>query len=259
MIMRFYDPQAGSIFIDGSDLRDVRLCDVRGAIGVVQQNTELFQGTIEENITYGIEKDSYTREDVIEAAKKACAHDFIKAFPEGYSTRVGEKGVRISGGQKQRISIARVFLRNPRILLLDEATSALDAESESKVQEALDNLMTSDGSNKTVVLVAHRLSTGINADQICVVDSGAIREVGNHEDLLKLNGLYATLVRRQLKKKGNLLDVDDSHDEDEENDDHEGVQNDDRMSSVRSRSSIVGTASVSSGAIVSSVEQFTSL
>lgn len=259
MIMRFYDPQEGSIMFDGHELKELCLADIRKCIGVVQQNTELFGGTIEENITYGLPEDSWTRDDVINAAKKACAHEFIKEFPEGYQTRVGERGMRISGGQKQRISIARVFLRNPRILLLDEATSALDAESESKVQEALDNLMTSDGSNKTVVLVAHRLSTVINADQICVVDSGAIREVGNHEDLLKLNGLYATLVRRQLKKKGNLLDVDDSHDEDEENDDHEGVQNDDRMSSVRSRSSIVGTASVSSGAIVSSVEQFTSL
>merc|ERR1711991_52464 len=243
MIMRFYDPQAGRIFIDGSDLRDVRLCDVRGAIGVVQQNTELFQGTIEENITYGIEKDSYTREDVIEAAKKACAHDFIKAFPEGYSTRVGEKGVRISGGQKQRIAIARVFLRNPRILLLDEATSALDAESEAKVQEALDNLMHVNGPTvpKTAILVAHRLSTVMNADQIVVLDGGCVVERGTHEDLWALNGVYARLVRRQLKKKSRVLDADD-----EEDDENDETGDEIRMSAQRigGRASIVGTISL---------------
>ena len=178
---------------------------------MVQQNTELFGGTIEENITYGLEPGSWTRDDVINAAKNACAHDFIKAFPEGYLTRVGERGIRISGGQKQRISIARVFLRRPKILLLDEATSALDAESESKVQEALDKLMGPHQTEKrTVILVAHRLSTVINADQIAVIGNGRILERGSHEELLNLNGEYANLVRRQLKKKNSILEMDET-------------------------------------------------
>ena len=155
---------------------------------------------------------------MIAAAKKACAHDFIKEFPEGYKTRVGERGVRISGGQKQRISIARVFLRKPKILLLDEATSALDAESESKVQEALDTLMAdyksdndsnSQMEKKTIILVAHRLSTVINADQIAVIGAGQILELGNHDTLYSLGGVYTSLVQRQLKKKESQLNQDD--------------------------------------------------
>lgn len=159
---------------------------------------------------------SWTREDVISAAKKACAHDFIKEFPEGYLTRVGERGVRISGGQKQRISIARVFLRKPKILLLDEATSALDAESESKVQEALDTLMAdykhdndTRSEKKTIILVAHRLSTVINADQIAVIGAGRILELGSHETLYNLGGVYTSLVQRQLKKKESQLNQDE--------------------------------------------------
>lgn len=208
LIMRFYDPIEGEILIDGSDLRSLCLKDLRRQIGVVQQNTELFAGTIEENITYGMEPGSWRREDVIEAAKQACAHDFIKKFPEGYLTRVGERGVRISGGQKQRIAIARVFLRKPRILLLDEATSALDAESEARVQEALDKLISSDldnGRKRTIILVAHRLSTVINADQIAVINSGKVVELGGHEELIALGGEYAKLVQRQIKKKEAML------------------------------------------------------
>jgi ABC-type multidrug transport system fused ATPase/permease subunit len=170
------------------------------------------------------------RKDIIAAAKKACAHEFIVQMSEGYGTRVGERGVRLSGGQKQRIgkqhvlevvklsssdgltsahvisAIARVFLRKPRILLLDEATSSLDAESEAKVQEALDRLIGEGGA--TVVLVAHRLSTVVNADQIAVVGDGRILELGNHESLLAANGAYANLVRRQLAKKNSIVDMD---------------------------------------------------
>lgn len=226
LLMRFYDPKEGQIFFDGVPLSELCLRDVRRNIGIVQQNTELFGGTIEENITYGLEPGSWTREEVIEAAKSACAHDFIKQFPEGYLTRVGERGVRISGGQKQRISIARVFLRRPKILLLDEATSALDAESEAAVQEALDKLMrdssygdnSSNGSRSsrsasnsscTIILVAHRLSTVINAHQIAVVQDGQLVEVGNHDTLInKPNGAYARLVAKQLKKASSIIDAD---------------------------------------------------
>lgn len=208
MILRFYDPKDGEILLDGSNLKDYCLRDVRKQVGVVSQNTELFGGTIEENITYGMEPGTWSRKDVIQAAKNACAHDFIKEFPEGYLTRVGERGVRISGGQKQRIAIARVFLRNPKILLLDEATSALDAESEAKVQEALDKLMSDKTKQRTIILVAHRLSTVINADQIAVINNGVIVECGKHEELLALGGQYSNLVQRQLKKKNSIVDAD---------------------------------------------------
>ena len=222
LIMRFYDPIEGSIVIDGSDLTGLCLKDLRRQIGVVQQNTELFAGTIEENITYGMDSGTWSREEVIAAAKQACAHDFIKQFPEGYLTRVGERGVRISGGQKQRIAIARVFLRKPRILLLDEATSALDAESEARVQEALDKLISSfdlDNCKRTIVLVAHRLSTVINADQIAVVHSGKVVELGKHEELIALGGEYAKLVQRQVKKKESvLMELPSSADEEEKKD-----------------------------------------
>lgn len=221
LIMRFYDPIEGSIVIDGSDLTGLCLKDLRRQIGVVQQNTELFAGTIEENITYGMDSGTWSREEVIAAAKQACAHDFIKQFPEGYLTRVGERGVRISGGQKQRIAIARVFLRKPRILLLDEATSALDAESEARVQEALDKLISSsdlDNCKRTIVLVAHRLSTVINADQIAVVHSGKVVELGKHEELIALGGEYAKLVQRQVKKKESVLMELSSSAEEEKND-----------------------------------------
>jgi ATP-binding cassette subfamily B protein len=208
MIMRFYDPRKGEISLDGVDIKTLCLRDIRRQIGFVQQNTELFGGTIEENITYGLEPGSWTREEVIEAAKNACAHEFIKSFPEGYLTRVGERGVRISGGQKQRIAIARVFLKRPKILLLDEATSALDSESEAKVQEAIDKLISDKTDQRTVVLVAHRLSTVINANQIAVIGDGRILERGTHEALMKKGGEYAKLVMRQLKKKNSVLDMD---------------------------------------------------
>ena len=213
MLLRFYDPQTGSVILDGRDMRDLRLRDIRRNMGVVQQNTDLFGGSIEENIAYGLEPGTWTRGQVISAAKKACAHDFIKAFPEGYATRVGERGVRISGGQKQRIAIARAFLRRPKILLLDEATSALDAESEGQVQVALDNLMAEKGS--TILLVAHRLSTVMNADQICVVDNGIIVESGTHDNLFAAKGVYYRLVERQMRKKRSIISETKEPDEDE--------------------------------------------
>ena len=155
LLMRFYDPSEGRIMLDGHPLTALNLRWVHQNMGLVAQETQLFAKTIKENLVYGCEK--YTEEDIIEAARAANAHDFIASFPDGYETRVGERGVRLSGGQKQRLSIARVMLRKPRILLLDEATSALDAESEALVQEALDKLI--GGGGRTIVLVAHRLST----------------------------------------------------------------------------------------------------
>lgn len=223
LLMRFYDPQEGMILLDGHDIRDLKLRDLRRHIGVVQQNTELFQGTIEENIAYGLEPGAWSREEVVQAAKQACAHEFICSFPEGYATRVGERGIRISGGQKQRIAIARVFLRKPKILLLDEATSALDAESEAQVQNALDRLITTkaDGlnaasSNPTVVLVAHRLSTIIGANTIAVIDNGLIIERGTHDELMALGGTYKRLVEKQLKRKDAHVDADQLTDADED-------------------------------------------
>mmetsp|Transcript_17598 Transcript_17598/g.56903 ORF Transcript_17598/g.56903 Transcript_17598/m.56903 type:complete len:157 (+) Transcript_17598:2174-2644(+) len=151
----------------------------------------MFADTIEYNITYGMDPDSYTKADVQAAAEAAHAHEFILEFPDGYNTRVGERGVRLSGGQKQRISIARAFLRKPRLLLLDEATSALDADSESLVQDSLNRLISEGG--RTVVLVAHRLSTVVGADKIGVIDGGRVVEQGNHTELLAAKGVYARL------------------------------------------------------------------
>jgi len=159
---------------------------------------------VEENIAYGLNKDEYTMDDVVDAAKKAFAHDFICEMKDGYQTRIGERGNRISGGQRQRIAIARVFLRKPKIILLDEATSALDENSQEAVQKALGNLIAE--SNSTVVLVAHRLSTVVNADLICVIDKGSVLEQGNHNELVAKGGIYASLVEKQNKKETDLLD-----------------------------------------------------
>jgi len=205
--MRFYDPRAGGISLDGKNYRSLNPISLRRHIGIVAQDTQLFNMTVEENIAYGMDK--YTKQQVIEAAKLANAHDFIMEFDEGYETRVGERGVRLSGGQKQWIALARVFLRKPKLLFLDEATSALDSESEALVQEAIDTLIARGGC--TVILVAHRLSTVINADVIGVVHQGKIVEQGTHEELLNQNGIYAQLVKRQLSRMANTLDdTDDS-------------------------------------------------
>eukprot|EP00899_Mesostigma_viride_P009873 jgi/Mesvir1/18888/Mv18887-RA.1 len=197
LVMRYYDPTGGCIELDGLDLRRINLRSLHKFTGLVAQDTQMFATTIEGNISYGIEKE-VTSEEVVEAAKKANAHDFILAFPDGYKTRVGERGVRISGGQRQRIAIARMLLRKPKVLLLDEATSALDTESEHLVQGAIDTLIKEGG--RTVLLVAHRLSTVQNADVIAVVEQGQLVEKGKHQDLVAADGVYARLVRRQLAK-----------------------------------------------------------
>lgn len=187
LIPRFYDVTDGQIMIDGQDVKKVTLKSLRNAVGTVQQDVYLFSGTVMENIAYGLP--DATEEEVIQAAKRAGAHEFITALPNGYQTYVGERGVKLSGGQKQRISIARVFLKNPPILILDEATSALDNESERIVQESLEEL----AKGRTVFTIAHRLTTIRNASLILVLTDKGIEEQGTHEELLKKNGLYARL------------------------------------------------------------------
>eukprot|EP00977_Amphora_coffeiformis_P012640 scaffold3185_cov161-Amphora_coffeaeformis.AAC.6 len=204
LLLRFYDPRGGKLMLDGKDFESLKVGQLRRLFGVVTQETELFALTVEENIAYGLDKDDYTMDDVINAAKKAYAHEFISEMKDGYQTRIGERGNRLSGGQRQRIAIARVFLRRPKIILLDEATSALDENSQELVQEALANLIAE--SNATVVLVAHRLSTVQNADSICVIDKGTVLEQGNHDELLALGGIYSTMVQKQHKKKTDQLD-----------------------------------------------------
>jgi len=194
MLMRFYDPHSGVIKIDGQALPHLGLSSVHGEMALVAQDTQLFAKTIEENVSYGIE--SYTEEELINACKASNSHDFIMSFPEGYATKVGERGIRLSGGQRQRIALARAILRNPRVLLLDEATSALDVESEAQVQEAIDRLLSTGG--RTILVVAHRLSTVVNADKIVVMDKGKCVETGKHEDLVAKGGIYSSLVHKQL-------------------------------------------------------------
>ena len=187
LIPRFYDVSDGQITIDGNDIRDITLSSLRHAIGVVQQDVYLFSGTVYENIEYGLPGAS--KEDIIKAAQAAGAHDFIMSLPDGYDTYVGERGVKLSGGQKQRISIARVFLKNPPVLILDEATSALDNESERIVQQSLDKL----AHGRTVITIAHRLTTIRNADTIVVLTDDGIQEQGAHNELISRKGLYADL------------------------------------------------------------------
>ncbi|XP_020260798.1 ABC transporter B family member 2-like isoform X2 [Asparagus officinalis] len=196
LILRFYDPASGKVMIDGKDIKELRVKSLRKHIGLVQQEPALFATTIYENILYG--KDGATESEVIEAAKLANAHSFISALPEGYSTRVGERGVQLSGGQKQRVAIARAIIKNPAILLLDEATSALDAESERVVQQALDRVMR----GRTTVMVAHRLSTIQNADIISVLQNGKIIEQGSHSALVdNRNGSYFKLTKLQQRSQ----------------------------------------------------------
>lgn len=208
LLLRFYDPKGGKITLDGQDYESLKVQQVRRLFGVVTQETELFSLSVEENIAYGLDKDEYTHEDVVEAAKKAYAHEFIAKMKDGYKTRIGERGNRLSGGQRQRLAIARVFLRRPKIILLDEATSALDENSQEAVHKALSNLIAE--SQATVVLVAHRLSTVVNADSICVVDHGSVLEQGNHEELVAKGGIYASMVAKQVKKKSDLLEQEQS-------------------------------------------------
>ncbi len=187
LIPRFYDVTSGRILLDGQDIRDVTQKSLRNHIGMVQQDTYLFAGTIFENIAYG--KPGASREEVIEAAKSANAHEFIMSFPDGYDTDIGQRGIKLSGGQKQRLSIARVFLKNPEILIFDEATSALDNESEHVVQESLERL----AHNRTTFVIAHRLTTIQNAERILVLTEDGIAESGTHAELLAAGGIYEKL------------------------------------------------------------------
>ena len=193
LIPRFYEIGEGRITIDGVDIREVTLESLRKNIGMVSQSVFLFDGTVRENIAYGIE--NISDEEVIAAAKKANIHDFITTLDKGYDTWVGERGVKLSGGQRQRVAIARVFLKNPKLLILDEATSALDNATEMQIQAALEELAV----GRTVIVVAHRLSTVKNAERIVVIDKDGIVESGNHDELIKLNGEYAKLYKYQFR------------------------------------------------------------
>ncbi|MGM0396562.1 MAG: ABC transporter ATP-binding protein [Bacillota bacterium] len=193
LIPRFYETTSGEILIDGKDIKDVTLKSLRRNIGLVQQDVFLFTGSIRENILYG--NPSATDEEIIEAAKNASIHDFIKTLPQGYDTYIGEKGVMLSGGQKQRISIARLFLKNPPILILDEATSALDNETEQMIQKSLERL----SRDRTTLVIAHRLSTIKNADEILVMTGNGIEEKGSHQELIQKGGIYSELYTSQFR------------------------------------------------------------
>ena len=194
LLPRFYQPQSGIISIDGIDIRQIKLASLRNLMGIVTQETLLFNDTIASNIAYGLE--DIGRQEIIEAAKMANAHKFIEEFESGYESQVGNRGVMLSGGQRQRIAIARALLKNPQILIFDEATSALDTESEMLVQQAIDRLM----SGRTVLVIAHRLSTIKHADRIIVIEDGKIVESGNHNDLLSNDGLYNRLYSMQFQE-----------------------------------------------------------
>ena len=193
LIPHFYDITEGQLLLDGRDIHELTMESVRRNIGIVQQDIYLFNASIRENILYG--RLDATEEEVVEAAKRANIHDYILTLPDGYDTQIGERGVRLSGGQKQRLSIARVFLKNPPILILDEATSALDNTTEILIQQALDELCR----GRTTLVVAHRLSTIKNADEIAVIADGKIVEQGGHEELMAQNGLYAKLYNQQVR------------------------------------------------------------
>jgi subfamily B ATP-binding cassette protein MsbA len=194
LIPRFYDVKSGQILMDGHNIRDIKLSSLRDKMGIVTQETILFDDTIEFNITYGI--DGVSEEDLTVAAEAANALDFIREQPRGFQTIIGEKGIKLSGGQRQRLAIARAILRNPPILILDEATSSLDTESEKKVQVALENLM----QDRTTLVIAHRLSTIQRADAIIVLENGLVVESGIHSTLIQSGGLYSQLYENMISK-----------------------------------------------------------
>jgi subfamily B ATP-binding cassette protein MsbA len=194
LIPRFYDPVEGSIQIDDQDIRNYTVDSLRSKMGIVTQETFLFNSSIKDNIAYGF--DDYPFEKIVEAANAANAHNFITETPEGYETIIGERGVKLSGGQRQRLTIARAILKNPDIMIFDEATSALDSESEILVQEAIERMM----KNRTTFVIAHRLSTIRNATRILVIDRGKIIQIGTHQDLMmKEDGLYKKLYEMQFR------------------------------------------------------------
>jgi ATP-binding cassette subfamily B protein len=192
LIPRFYDTTDGAILIDGHDVRDVTLDSLRSQIGIVLQETNLFSGTIRDNIAFG--RPDATDEEVIAAAKASAAHDFIMTFPQGYDTPVGERGTTLSGGQKQRIAIARALVLDPRLLILDDSTSSVDLQTEARIQKALDNLM----HGRTSFVIAQRITTVLNADQIIVLDKGKVAAIGKHEELMETSPIYAEIYHSQL-------------------------------------------------------------
>jgi subfamily B ATP-binding cassette protein MsbA len=194
LIPRFYDVSEGAVSIDGVDVRQVTLASLRDQIGIVPQDPVLFSGSLQENLLYG--KPDATEQQVLAAAVAANADEFITQLPEGYLTLVGERGLRLSGGQRQRVAIARTFLKNPPILILDEATAALDSESENLIHDALRRLMR----GRTTFIIAHRLSTVMNADRIVVIEAGTICEIGRHGDLLTRSSVYRQLYEEQFRQ-----------------------------------------------------------
>lgn len=199
LLLRMYDVTHGEVLIDGVNIKDYSLSSLREHMGIVTQDNFLYSTSIKDNIKMA--KLDATDEEIIAAAKKAFAHDFISALPNGYDTEIGERGIKLSGGQKQRVALARVFLKNPSLIILDEATSALDNESEKLVQESINQF----DSDKTIIMIAHRLSTILNADTIFVVKNGVIVESGSHQSLLKRNGYYKELYSKQNLPNGEEL------------------------------------------------------